>query len=318
MGLKFQTNLFDIAKFVGVGLLVAFVFFNYGKFTSWMDRPKKPDTMTPRIERLEAGLVKYTVMANTKRLENLIEDLKKQNSEALAVLEKEGKKVDELTVVVTKMRAESKIQSGDRYKDEEKPDEPSTRDFADTVVYRSDDKGQQLQMSRVIFHANIEKEPWTIQNFPLELHTNVVQSEDDNGVFTNVVETYFTNAFVKSSKGKKYYFDSKVAWAKREKKDKKFSINFRLGFGVNISTSEVFPGLDLSLFSYGRTRRDLDYRFITLGIGGTSESIYGYFKPVEYNIGNFIPLVENMFIGPMIGVDTNTEVVYGGGLSVLF
>jgi hypothetical protein len=62
----------------------------------------------------------------------------------------------------------------------------------------------------------------------------------------------------------------------------------------------------------------MDWRFLTLGIGGDKDEVYGYFMPVQYNIGNFIPLVENMFVGPFIGVGTDTDVTYGAGISVLF
>ncbi len=30
------------------------------------------------------------------------------------------------------------------------------------------------------------------------------------------------------------------------------------------------------------------------------------------------PLIENMFVGPFIGIDTESSVFYGAGLSVLF
>lgn len=315
--IEFKTNMFDIAKFIGVGLLIAFLWFNYGKFTSWVNRPDVSDMFTPRIEALESGLVKYAAMANTERLEQMINDLKEQNSNALAVLKEEGKKVDELTLVVTNMKSESGIQSGDVYKDEDKVDEPSTKDFADTVIYRSDDNGEELPMARVFFHPYIEDEPWTVQNFPLQLHTDVLQVENESGIYENIVETYFTNDFVESSKDKKYYFNSDVRWAKRVKSEKSFRFNLRLGFGAAVSTDEFFSGLDISIASYGRTKRDIDWRFFTSGVGGNSDNVFGYFKPFEYNIGNFIPLIENLFIGPFISTGSNGR-EFGGGLSVLF
>jgi hypothetical protein len=120
------------------------------------------------------------------------------------------------------------------------------------------------------------------------------------------------------SKGKKYYFDSDVQWVKREIKDKKFSFNMRLGFTGGVSNDSVFPALDLSFFSYGRTKRDLDWRFLSIGLGYDNDEFLGYLFPFQYNIGNFIPLVENLYIGPLIGVSTDSEVIYGGGLSILF
>jgi hypothetical protein len=312
--MEFKTSLFDIAKFIGMGLLIAFVFFNYGKFTNWMNKPNTDPELIAKIEMLEAGLAKASGPTNTDELKKLIADLKKDNSIALEAINKANKKVDEITVVVTELKASSKIQSGDSHKD---PDMP-TRDFADTVVSRPDSKGEDLPMARVFYHPEIEDDPWTIQNFPLRLHTNVLQTEQEDGTYSNYIETYFTNDFVLSSKGKKYYFDSDIQWAKREIKDKKFSFNMRLGLTGNVSQESVFPGLDLSFFSYGRTKRDLDWRFLSLGLGYGDDKLYGYIIPFQYNIGNFIPLIENMYIGPMFGVSTESETIYGGSLSVLF
>ena len=116
----------------------------------------------------------------------------------------------------------------------------------------------------------------------------------------------------------KYYFDSEIEWARREDKEKGFDWNLRLGFGGVLTLTDVFSGLDLSLASYGRTKRDIDWRFISLGIGGNTSVLYGYFKPVEYNIGNFIPIVKNLFAGPLIGMGTNSEKIFGVVLSVPF
>lgn len=314
MAIEFKTNLFDIAKVIGIGLLIAFVFFNYGKFTSWMDKPKIDPSLIPRIVQLEEGLTRVTGQANTQELKGLIADLKKNQSIALAAIKKANKKVDEITLVVTELKASSKIQAGEKYKDPEKV----TRDFSDTVITRPDSKGQELPMSRVFYHPEIPEKPWTIQNFPLELHTSVLQTEEYDGTYSNYVETYFTNEFVKSSKGKKYYFNSDVEWAKREIKDKKFRFNMRLGFTGGVTQDSVFPGLDLSFASYGKTERDMDWRFLTFGAGFAKEDTYGYFMPVQYNIGNFIPFVENMFLGPLVGVGIDTDIIYGGGLSVPF
>ncbi len=311
---EFKTNLFDITKFIGVGLLIAFLWFNYGKFTSWMDKPKIDPSLIPRIVQLETGLVKVTGKSNTSELKDLIADLKKDNSIALAAIEKANEKVDEITAVVTKLKASSKIQEGEKYKDPEKV----TRDFSDTIVTRPSDRGGELPMARVFYHPDIPEKSWTIQNFPLKLYTSVLQTQIDDGTYSNYVETYFTNDFVKSSKGKKFYFNSNVQWAKRQIKDRKFKFNMRLGFTGGVTQDSVFPGLDLSFASYGKTKRDMDWRFLTLGIGFDKDDTYGYFNPVQYNIGNFIPLVENMFMGPFIGIGTDAEVTYGGGLSVLF
>jgi hypothetical protein len=312
MALKFETSLVDVGKFLLIIFVVIFLWVNVNKFLNTFN--KSDSALLPRIERLEEGLVKVSGQENTAELKRLIEELRQEQSIALKAVKDANQKVDELTKVVTKLKADSKMQSGSTYKDPEK----DTRSFSDTVVSRKDAKGEELPMSRVFYHPDIEENPWTVQNFPLDLHTNILQTQQENGEYSNYVETYFTNDFVKSSKGKKYYFDSDVSWAKREIKDKKFRFNMRLGLTGNVTGEEVYPGLDISFASYGKTKRDMDWRFLTLGVGTDNEDIYGYCYPVQYNIGNHIPLVENVFFGPFIGTGPEGEVNYGGGISVLF
>lgn len=318
MEFKLGTSLFDITKSILVIVAIAFIFFNYNKLVNWINKPSEVIALTTKIEELEAGLIKYTAKPDDTYLKELVAALKEQNSIALKALEKDGKKIDQLTQVVTKLQSDFQLQQGSSYKDEDKPTEPSTRDFYDTVTYRPDSNGEQLPMARVFFHPElVDSEPWTVQNFPLNLYTNVIQTENKDGSYSNYVETYFTNDFVSTSKGKKYYFKSDVAWAKKEITEKKFRLNTRLGVSSNLSLDDVFPGIDVSFASYGKTERDIDWRFLTIGIGGSKDSIYGYFKPIEYNTGNFIPLIENLYIGPFINYgEKGTE--FGGGISVLF
>jgi hypothetical protein len=313
MAFKFETNLFDIIKFLGIGLIIVLFVFKFDQISSWLSNDNTNPVLEYRIEQLEEGLTKVSGGESTARLEELIEQLRQENSSALDVIEEQGDKIDELTTVVTSLKSESNIQEGDEYKDPE----TSTKTFSDTVVKRTDNEGKELPMSRVFYHPEIKDDPWTIQNFPLDIHTNIVQVQKEDGSYDNYVETYFTNDFVKSSKGEKYYFDSKVEWAKREDLERAFRFNIRLGLSGNVGT-EMFPGLDVSFASYGKTKRDIDWRFLTLGLGYDKEALYGYIKPFEYNIGNRIPLIENMFVGPYVSSSTDGDIGFGFGLSVTF
>lgn len=314
MAFKFETNLSDIAKFLGIGAIIFLLFFKFDQISNWFGPGETNPMLEYRIEQLEEGLTKVSGGEDTARLEQLIEQLRQENSAALEVIEEQGDKIDELTTVVTSLKSESTVQEGDDYEDPETP----TRTFSDTVVKRTDNEGKELPMARVFYHPEIEEEPWTVQNFPLDLHTKIVQVQKEDGSYDNYVETYFTNDFVKSSKGQKFYFDSKVEWAKREELERAFRFNIRLGLSGNFGTNGMFPGLDVSFASYGKTKRDMDWRFLTVGLGYDKEDFYGYLKPVEYNIGNRIPLVNNAFIGPYISASTDGEVGYGFGLSIPF
>ena len=55
-------------------------------------------------------------------------------------------------------------------------------------------------------------------------------------------------------------------------------------------------------------------------IGGASksnstEAVFGL-TPVQWNFGNVVPLIENMFLGPTMAWDTEGEMSMGVGFSI--
>ena len=180
-----------------------------------------------------------------------------------------------------------------------------------------------MPVATVYYSPNVKKgDKWAVQTHPLKYNATVVSSEDRDGNENRYVEFWAENDFVKESKGVKYELPlDKVDWVKKEPKDKEFMFNPRLGISANFGATSIYPGLDLSLFSYGKTKRDMDWRFLSFGVGGTSKDIYVGLIPISYNMGEFLPLVENMFIGPYIGTGISSfgsKINYGVGISVPF
>lgn len=70
--------------------------------------------------------------------------------------------------------------------------------------------------------------------------------------------------------------------------------------------------LGLSFSSYGETKNSSLCRFFRLGLGYNSErrAFSMSFMPAEYNLGNPLPLLTNLYLGPQVAVDS------AGGLSV--
>ena len=130
---------------------------------------------------------------------------------------------------------------------------------------------------------------------------------------------WIENNFVSSTKGKKFPINVKtVNWAKGELQEKKFRWGPRIGFSGIIDTVDIFPAIDVSLFSYGRTKRDIDWRFFGMAAGGSKDIFFISMYPFSYNVGNFLPLVENLFVGPTFSINSNSEKSYGIGISVPF
>lgn len=94
--------------------------------------------------------------------------------------------------------------------------------------------------------------------------------------------------------------------------------------GIGISETpikgEVTPGVSLGIMSYGKTRTNPSLSILQLGAGYgvVNKSVELSISPIQYNLGNVLPLVKNTYIGPTIQINTKGNVTPGMGLSVGF
>lgn len=73
-------------------------------------------------------------------------------------------------------------------------------------------------------------------------------------------------------------------------------------FGGMAGTSfEAGGHVDTTLWGYGRTKNDLDFKFGGMGINLGDNYLDFNLVPVYYRIGNHLPLVEDLHIGPGVG-----------------
>lgn len=304
--MAFSTNFWDITKSVSVLAMVVIIGYCGYKFIN------KPTAMSDIKKEIIEHVMKVTVQENTKQMKAFTKQLERQNNASIiAANARNDEKIKEIGTVAASLRqtVDKWVASGHTYM--EGSDNVLSHDFV--KIYRKDADGKKFVDAWAMYHPNqIPEKKWKTGTYPLNLHATVVQTENEAGK-SNV----YVDLFVEK-KDKKFPIDIKdVQWVRKEIKNKRFSFNTRLGFTGFIG-NDVYPGVDISLFSYGRTKRDLDWRFVTVGVGGNKDSMRGYFSPVQYNIGNFVPLIENMYIGPSIGIDEDLELEYGGGISVLF
>jgi hypothetical protein len=64
--------------------------------------------------------------------------------------------------------------------------------------------------------------------------------------------------------------------------------------------------------SYGKTNVDMDWQFLTVGLGSDGDDFYGFLEPVSWNIGKPLPLVDNLFVGPAVSYDFSDSSIGGG------
>lgn len=69
---------------------------------------------------------------------------------------------------------------------------------------------------------------------------------------------------------------------------------------------------DLSIFGYGKTKNDLDFKLIGVGANFSRDYMDINLVPVSYRIGNHIPIVEDMYISPGIGFGTGGRSAFIG------
>jgi len=316
MKLDLNLNILDITKSIALIAIVLFVIFRVpSMLNNYTDKVRLDET---EIIKIAENVVRVRVAESNKDLKNMIEDLKDINSRAIEDALKNKERIEEVATIVGTMGGNSASSAGDVvYKDEN----DASKDLYDTVVYSITAEKKKIPIARVFFSPNVSKDEdkWGTQAFPLDYHTTIVESVDEEGVPNRRVELYVQNDFVPEKSSKKYPLKIKdVHWVKGEEPDKTLRFHTRLGFSGIFGIDEIYPALDISFLSYGRTKRDMDWRFVDFTIGGTRDNIYFGITPVSYNLHPFLPFIENTFLGVNASMNMDREYNYGLSLSIPF
>ncbi len=188
-------------------------------------------------------------------------------------------------------------------------------------IYAKDAEGTKYPIAWVMFFPNQTGDKmWKSGTYPVEIHQKLVIAENRERT-DSIVETWLQINKFKETRGRMFPVEMKsVNWIKRQKKTKEWFFNPRLSLNVNVG-NDAYPSLGLSFGSYGRTKTDMDWRVLGIGIGGNSDEMYFNFVPFEYNLGG-IPginkVIKNTFVGPYIGMDSEGDYQFGGQLGVPF
>jgi|ERR1035437_1298539 hypothetical protein len=178
--------------------------------------------------------------------------------------------------------------------------------------------GTEVPIGNVGFSA-WQKAPWTINVLPRDYHVTTVIGTDENQ------RTYVYNKFGVKVGDKEY--DVKIAKAetKQEYPTAKFSwfnprlmIGSDVGVNINQVKGEFAPSLNIGIMSYGQFLKQPDWSIIQVGVGAGLVSQKPQFSitPFAYNVGKNIPLMNNMYIGPSLHVNTAGDISVMGGIRV--
>lgn len=171
---------------------------------------------------------------------------------------------------------------------------------------------EDVPFGKVGFSAWQEK-PWDLEVLPREYSVVNVLGLDDRG------RHYMYNKFSIVVDGQKYDLEIDQAKFVEELPKSKFRFSPRLyvNFGGGAYFTEpsgaFVPGLQMSMWSYGRTRPDPDWTFVGIGAGYevAQDRFVFTINPLSYNIAHHIPFVNNIFVGPSVSADLI------GGLAVM-
>ena len=150
---------------------------------------------------------------------------------------------------------------------------------------------------------------WDVGTYGLNYNIDIIRSQTESGETTSYV-----NAWMFNSKGDKMALDVNANFTELKLTDEKF---FLWSPNVNITgDSHLGLGFSISTMGYGKTKRDMDWRFLQVGVGYSDDDHYVKFIPVDWNIGQVAPFINNSYIGPSI--DYGGSFKYGLTLSISF
>jgi hypothetical protein len=192
--------------------------------------------------------------------------------------------------------------------------------------------GKQIPVGDVSFESWKDK-PWSVHIFPRNYYVTTVLGQDEDG------KHYMYHKFEVEVNGKRQSVNIKKSEFLEEMPESKFHWwNPRVGIGMqggiafatspamcgleecSIVSGSTVPYLSFSPFSYGQTKLKNDWIFARVGAGYDIVNKTGHFSiaPAMWNIGEVVPFVNNTYVGPTVGVDTDANVSVNIGLSTDF
>lgn len=276
------------------------------------------------ITSLRADIKKLEQLANKKdqALQEALADIKNNNETIFNLGETIAKLNENIRKLNTASSHTYKVGTGD----------PNEQYFIDIMYPVKDKNGKvikEVPYAWAIFYPNrpVGKR-WKYGIYGLDYHVRTIQTKQKDGQINTYNEVWFENNRRKISKGVEVPVKISSSEFKQSiHRNKEFylwapHLSLNLDFGIgNFDTDNnkyLYPGISFSTSGYGETKDDLDWKFIEFGISSNGDFTYFKFSPVSYNVGDDLPLTSNLWLGPFVGYSTDSKIIYGVGLSVIF
>lgn len=336
MKLKLGTG--NILKGVGIIVLIVIIAVYYKMYSSIKDYRNINAELTYKIS--ENYVIMEDIKASNKEALALIKSLKDKNGEQAkfissitSINKNKGSSISGIGVTKSTIKktvdrnsnssaiTKTPTATGDIKEDKRR----NKLEYAFTKIYAKDSNNNPIPTAWAMYFPNENdlNKKWRTGTYALNFHHTIIESENKDGTFDRAVEVHVVNKVVDEKNAKEYPITvSSIEWERMEIQTKNMSwLNPRFGLGANF-TNYLSPKIDLSVASYGRTFVDMDWRFLTVGVGAfktdKKTEIVLSFEPVSYNFGKLLPLIENVFVGPIITYDSNSKTSYGISMSIPF
>lgn len=310
--MAFNISLWDITKSLAVIAVVGFLWVHGTELVNVWTTPTV--IQQPEIIRIDENAIKLSALqASNAMADKLKAEFEAEKSQILAAWKEDKKrtkeKLDELGKVSAKLKQTVDLlrRESDKTYVGKSGKEKLTYDFK--IIRATDAKGEKFPVAWAMYYPNQKPEKrWKTGTYPLEFYTKVIETENPDGSFNRYAEVTLENNQMKETKGKTFAVKLEdIQWAKYERNEKEwFWWNPRLGLGAIFTSNFFSPELDISLSSYGKNKVNMDWRFFTFGIGVTEDKddkadVTFSFSPAQWNFGKKVPLIENSFVGPVLG-----------------
>lgn len=168
-------------------------------------------------------------------------------------------------------------------------------------------------------YAEGSEHPWGVEIFPRKYQLVVVDTTDDDGN---------RSQYSKFSIGVgQDTFDLPISTAKfyQDKREDRLRWDFLPFLGIDVGAKanppaalEITPVAQVSLLSYGKAKLLPTWTFANLGLGYATRlnSLMFVLTPLTYNIGEPLPFLNNLYIGPTFGIGLGGNVVLSLGARV--
>lgn len=178
-----------------------------------------------------------------------------------------------------------------------------------------------VPLGTVGFSANQQK-PWDINILPRDYNLITTLGTKDDGTGQQVA---FNQLTIKVN-GKNYAVPISKNQFLQQFPTAKFSwFNPRLflgvsgGLDVTSLKGEFSPDVSLGIMSYGKSLTSPDFSILQVGIGYNvvAQKPQVSIMPFSYNVGQMAkPLINNLYLGPVLDIGINGDITVGAGFRV--